>query len=102
MINCSIKNFISEIISEGLKKIGVEDQIIEILRPDTPDHGDFSTNIAMTLTKKLKKAPRQIAQNLIDNLNGSSFHKIEIAGPGFINFFLADDVLLRFLNDALE
>ncbi len=102
MINCSIKNFISEIISEGLKKIGVEDQIIEILRPDTPDHGDFSTNVAMTLTKKLKKAPRQIAQDLIDNLDSSSFHKIEIAGPGFINFFLADDVLLRFLNDALS
>jgi arginyl-tRNA synthetase len=60
---------------------------IEHTRDNT--HGDFASNLAMLLAKAAKKNPRQIAQDLIDNLaTDASVKKVEIAGPGFINFFL--------------
>ncbi len=62
--------------------------IIEV--PKDKDHGDFATNAAMTLTKQAKMKPRDIAQILVEELdmaNGIVDH-VEIAGPGFINFYL--------------
>jgi len=60
--------------------------------PANPDHGDFSCNIAMQTAKGERKAPRQIAEILkrhIGTGNGLLEREIEIAGPGFINFFVA-------------
>ena len=55
-------------------------------------HGDFSSNIALVLAKKLQISPRQLAEKIISNVDcskaNSKLEKIEIAGPGFINFFL--------------
>jgi len=58
--------------------------------PKEKEHGDFSTNIAMLLAKKAKKAPVQIASILIDNMDFTDTYiqRAECAGPGFINFFL--------------
>jgi len=62
--------------------------VIEI--PVDPAHGDFATNIAMQLAKFEKKAPRTVAAAISEQLARSSdfFEKIDIAGPGFINFYL--------------
>lgn len=55
-----------------------------------PEHGDLASNLAMTLAKPLRKAPRQIAEALVERLpEHPHVAKVEIAGPGFINFFLA-------------
>ena len=64
---------------------------IEVPRHDT--HGDFSSNVAMVSASVQKMAPRKIAQALVDNLDDSHgiIEKCEIAGPGFINFFLTPD-----------
>lgn len=67
------------------------DKNIKIMVEKTKDkvHGDFSTNLAMLLTKVLKKKPLDIAQQIIDNLElTSQIDKVEIAGVGFINFFI--------------
>jgi arginyl-tRNA synthetase len=61
---------------------------------DTPKiaaHGDYSTNIAMTMAASQKKAPRDIARIIIDHVEDSEhlLSKTEVAGPGFINFFVA-------------
>lgn len=60
--------------------------------PDNPEHGDFSCNIAMQMAKVERKAPRQVAEIIIRHVDNSStlFDKIEIAGPGFINFFISE------------
>lgn len=60
-------------------------------RTKDPKHGDFATNVAMMLAKAAKKSPRDLAQMIIDSL-GQSDHieKVDIAGPGFINFTLTD------------
>lgn len=59
--------------------------------PGNPDHGDFATNVAMTMARSERKAPRQIAEILITELGdgGGFWDRVEIAGPGFINFHLS-------------
>ncbi len=62
---------------------------IQVTRTKDASHGDFACNLAMMLAKTVGKNPRQLAQNLIDALPASSHvRKTEIAGPGFINFYL--------------
>jgi arginyl-tRNA synthetase len=63
---------------------------IQLEVPKNADHGDYSTNLAMVLAKTERKAPRKIAETLVDALQGNPLcDRIEIAGPGFINFRLA-------------
>lgn len=63
--------------------------IVEV--PKDKAHGDFATNAAMVLTKQAKMKPRDIAQAIVDSLDKESklIEKVEIAGPGFINFYLS-------------
>ncbi len=62
---------------------------IQLERPKNKDHGDFSTNLAMLLAKPLRQNPRAIAESLIQALPPSAYvEKVEIAGAGFINFYL--------------
>lgn len=64
-------------------------------------NGDFATNVAMVGAKTFHMAPRQIAQIIVDNLclDSTYFERCEIAGPGFINFFLTDDYYSAILTD---
>jgi arginyl-tRNA synthetase len=65
------------------------DVSIQIERPREAGHGDFSSNLAMLLAKPAKRKPRDLAQVLVDALPASdAIDKVDIAGPGFINFFL--------------
>lgn len=65
-------------------------------------HGDFASNIAMTLTKALRRNPREIAQAIIDALpSDERIEKVEIAGPGFINFFLAPAAFRAAIDSVL-
>ena len=64
-------------------------------------NGDFSTNAAMTWARELKNAPRKIADAIIAevNLEGTYFERVEVAGPGFINFYLGDRYYADILKD---
>ena len=69
--------------------LATPDFVIE--RPKTRAQGDFSSNAAMLLAKPAKSNPRAIAQALVDALPANhAIAKVEIAGPGFINFFVAE------------
>ena len=72
--------------------------------PKSAEHGDLSSNAAMILSKKLKKNPRIIAQEIIDalNLDSSIINKTEIAGPGFINFFFAPSATAEIVKDIIK
>jgi arginyl-tRNA synthetase len=72
--------------------------------PKEKAHGDYSTNMAMQLARVAKKAPRQIAEQLIENFDKSkaSIEKIEIAGPGFINFYMDNSYLTDLIPAILE
>ena len=75
---------------------------IEIEIPKDKNHGDFSVNTAMKLTKILRKNPRELATNLVAAIDteGTYISKIEIAGPGFINFYLDNSWLYDGLRQA--
>ena len=97
-----IENLIKESIAAINKDGAISQDLLNNIRVDrTKDrtHGDFATNIAMILAKPLKQNPRQIAQSIIDNLpKDSHISNVEIAGPGFINFFANKDSIA----DALK
>jgi arginyl-tRNA synthetase len=69
-----------------------ENAPIEVVRPQLADHGDFSTNVALQMAKVLKKAPKQIADELVAalsaNENDELLARAETAGPGFVNVWL--------------
>lgn len=71
--------------------------------PADNKNGDFSTNIAMVNAKKFKMAPQQIAKVICEKLSlkGTFFERVEIAGPGFINFFLAKEFYAAIIGDIL-
>ncbi|HBE98454.1 MAG TPA: arginine--tRNA ligase, partial [Firmicutes bacterium] len=54
-------------------------------------HGDYASNLALKSAKTLHKAPKAIAEDLLKHISSPKISKIEIAGPGFINFFLKAD-----------
>jgi len=73
---------------------------VELSRP-RPEFGDFSTNVALTIAKLLKKNPREIAQRIADELQKSGsewLESAEVAGPGFINLRLTQPALLQLLD----
>ncbi len=75
---------------------------VQIEVPGNPDHGAFSSNLAMTMARSEKKSPRQIAEALVAELGDSDFlSKVEIAGPGFINFTLAPTCWYEVLDDII-
>jgi arginyl-tRNA synthetase len=86
-----LKAHITELLSRATSSIGADSAQISIVleRPKSAEHGDFSSNLAMMLAKPLRQNPRAIAESLIAALPKSEYiAKVEIAGAGFINFFL--------------
>ena len=77
---------------------------IEIEVPANPEHGDYASNVAMILASQAKQNPRKIAQAIQENLNDPEgiLEKIEIAGPGFLNFRLKDDLWRKILQNILD
>ena len=87
------------------RKIGAPDSVEPILeRPRDSAHGDWSTNLALTLARPLKKKPRDIADALAGALDlaHAGVSRVEIAGPGFINFYLDPSVVARGLLQIIH
>ena len=88
-----IKKLIIEAASQAQAKgllSSVDFPEVSVEKPKVEAHGDFSTNFAMVIASLQKMAPRKVAQAIVDQLNDSGrlIEKIEIAGPGFINFYV--------------
>ncbi|WP_042221383.1 arginine--tRNA ligase [Oceanobacillus manasiensis] len=87
-------------------ELATEEELPSIVleKPKDKAHGDFATNIAMQLARIAKKAPRQIAEDITANLDKTkgSIEKVEIAGPGFINFFMKNDFLGEIIPTILN
>ena len=76
---------------------------IQLDRPKSIEHGDFSTNLAMMLAKPLKKNPRELATLIMEKLPTSPFiEKVEIAGAGFINFYLNAKARTFIIHEILK
>ncbi len=101
----NIKQKIKEIISCTLKELEIdfEDDKIVIEIPKNRDNGDFSSNIAMQLTRVLGDNPRNIASKLVDVISkNEKIEKVEIAGPGFINIYLKDEYVFSGIANIIK
>src|SRR3990167_5326716 len=82
--------------------LSVADNTIQLSRTKDETHGDFATNIAMLLAKPAGLKPRELAEKIVAHIPKSSIiEKIEIAGPGFINFFLVKNSEHGIIREAL-
>jgi len=95
----NIFDYLKEKVSKSIKNLTEEEIKFDIETVKNDKFGDFSSNVAMQLTKILRDNPRNIATKIVENFEEDSFiGKIDIAGPGFINFFLSEEFYHNFLN----
>lgn len=99
----SIKKELQQIIKASLDKINInlDESDIIIETPKDELHGNYSTNLSLILTKKLHKNPLEIANEIKNNINNKILEKIEVAPPGFINFYLTKDKLYEEINKII-
>lgn len=102
---------LKNIIEQAVKKAVANGALPEaempqfnIEKPANKDNGDYSTNVAMAGARAFKKAPRMIAEAIVSciDLDGTAFDRVEIAGPGFMNFFLSQQFYSNVLKDVFS
>ena len=85
----NIKSALEDLLKSAIKKMVSDSVDIKIEVPSQRKNGDYSTNIALELVKSLNKNPSDIAKLIVDSIDDNEIiENIEIAGPGFINFFI--------------
>lgn len=98
-----LKNIIEQAVKKAVSNGALPEAEMpqfNIEKPANKDNGDYSTNVAMAGARAFKKAPRMIAEAIASciDLDGTAFERVEIAGPGFMNFFLSQ----QFYSDVLK
>jgi arginyl-tRNA synthetase len=104
-----VKEHIEELLSQSLlhlQRDGVlpadDATVVQLERTRSPEHGDFASNLAMVLTRQAGMPPRELARALIERIPHSrQVDRVEIAGPGFINFFVNHCALRGVVKDVL-
>ena len=100
-----MKAHITQLLAQAAASLSadISPESIILERPKSAEHGDFSSNLAMQLAKPLRQNPRAIAEQLIAALPKSEYiAKVEIAGAGFINFFLNAASQQTIIGDILN
>ena len=103
-----IKEEIIDLIKKAVLAQGIPEQDIPAFtleHPDEMSYGDLASNVALVLSKSLKKSPVEVAKQVVENLNKNKLdavEKIEMAGPGFINFYLADKYFVAGVGEVLK
>lgn len=99
----SIKQEVQEILKKSLTNLQIDyEKEIEVSIPKDKNHGDYSTNIALSLAKSLKDNPINIANKIKDNIQSEIISKIEVLSPGFINIFISEQYLLKSINTIIK
>jgi len=102
-LNALLRSTLENCFKQGiLSKTPLPSYVIEV--PNNPDHGDFATNLALTLASSQKRGPREIASAIVDHLkdNGTLIETAKIAGPGFINFKIKAQEWYRALAEIVR
>ncbi|MDD5050919.1 MAG: arginine--tRNA ligase [Candidatus Pacebacteria bacterium] len=82
------------LVKKALKTLSIEIESVSFEHPTEISHGDYSTNIALALSKHSKENPRVLAEKIVGELNKKlpkEIHRVEVAGAGFINFYLSKE-----------
>ena len=102
-----LKNIIEQAVKKAVSNGALPESEMpqfNIEKPANKDNGDYSTNVAMAGARAFKKAPRMIAEAIVSciDLDGTAFERVEIAGPGFMNFFLSQQFYSNVLKDVFS
>lgn len=100
-----MQTHIKKYIEEILKELELPHVEFDVELPKDISNGDFSTNISLILSKQVGKNPREIAEQILTilkNKNYSEFSNIEIAGPGFINFYLSKEYFQKEISKPVS
>jgi arginyl-tRNA synthetase len=97
-----LKELVRAQLEAALARIGQEDLTVEVFPPERPEYGDLSSNLAFALAKRTGAAPRAAAEKLLAHIDSEPFSKVEVAGAGFINFFLKPETVQGALRAILE
>lgn len=104
-----VRNILKSMIEGSLQSVAgyrdmKEEVNIELDLPRSSEHGDYASNIALGLTRHLNRNPREIASEIVANLDdpGRILERVEIAGPGFINFFIKPAAWYGTLREILD
>ena len=98
-----IKKDLKNIINESLSKMNIDGVSFIVEVPKNKENGDYSTNVAMEFTKVLRKNPREIAEEIVANIDkGNIIDRIVIAGAGFINFYINNSYLLKGIDEIIK
>lgn len=103
----NIEQKIRDLITKALKKLEPGSDVLDFVieHPNELDHGDYATNVALVCAKQVGKNPKEFAESIvlyIDSQKTKEIEKIEIAGPGFINFYLSKVFYEDQLKEILE
>ncbi len=95
-------NYLESEFKKILNKLGYDDEVM-FLVSNRPDLGEYQYNGCMKLASIYKKSPIDIANEIVKELTNTNYFKnINIAGPGFINVTLEDDILIKYMNDMIN
>src|SRR3990167_11156608 len=98
-----LREQIKKDLERVVKKMGVESLKIEVVRNTDLRFGDFATNLALKIKRKDKHSPMEFAKILADSLEDLPYvKKLEVKEPGFINFFLKNEVWQKQVDDVLN
>ena len=98
-----MKEKLENLIKEALETLGVKNPEVHLEHPTEISHGDYSSNVSLIYAKDLNKNPREFAENLVSKIQKpKEVEKIEIAGPGFINFYLSKEFFVEATKEALK
>ena len=100
-----LQHLLTKCIQDLISKGTLNEMPSKIRIDHTKDnsHGDYATNIALMLSSQAKMSPIELAQIIIDQLEHRSFlKKVEIAGPGFINFFISQESSISIINEIID
>jgi len=100
----NIETFLKNKILHAIKKIGLDIQEGEVVleHPKDETRGDYATNAALQHAKRIGLKPRDLAAKIVEEIDRSGLTKIEIAGPGFLNFFIASNTLQAIVEDIVS
>lgn len=105
-VQSNLEKLIKDTLRHNLK---IESEIkFSVNKSDNKTHGDYASNIALVIAKELGEKPQVVAESIIKEINRSEkikeigIKKIEVAGPGFINFFIEDNLYINIVKEIIE
>lgn len=97
-----LKQAIEKIVLSAVSKAGYKMDAVEVFYPEEDKFGDFSTNVALKLAKEVGKNPKEVAEKIAAEVKNGVIENVEIAGPGFINIFVASKFWQNALSEIIK